>query len=234
MDKKICLTCGTEKVLSGKRYVCKECKKKSDREYRLRNLEKLREYDRFRNKRDSEKRNKNRKEYYQKNKESISEKNKQWKIDNKEYYDLKKIEYRNNYREKKKIKDKEYRELNKEKIREYKRNWFNKKYNSDIEFNILFRLRRRVWIALKNSETKKNEPIKKILGCSVLELKQHLENQFKTGMSWSNYGEWEIDHIQPCSSFDLTNEQQQKECFHYTNLQPLWKTENRIKGARTA
>jgi hypothetical protein len=50
-------------------------------------------------------------------------------------------------------------------------------------------------------------------------------------MSWSNHGTiWEIDHIKPVSSFDLTDEDQQKQCFHYTNLQPLTKKENRTKS----
>jgi hypothetical protein len=50
-------------------------------------------------------------------------------------------------------------------------------------------------------------------------------------MTWLNHGQiWEIDHIKPCSSFDLTDLEQQKQCFHYTNLQPLFKTENRQKS----
>lgn len=49
-------------------------------------------------------------------------------------------------------------------------------------------------------------------------------------MSWDNYGEWEIDHIIPCDSFDLTKEEEQKRCFHFSNLQPLWWRDNRTKG----
>jgi len=66
------------------------------------------------------------------------------------------------------------------------------------------------------------------LGCSVEELKSWLESQFKPGMSWDNYGfrVWHIDHIRPCASFDLSDIEQQKQCFHYTNLQPLWAREN--------
>jgi hypothetical protein len=68
-----------------------------------------------------------------------------------------------------------------------------------------------------------------LLGCSIEEFKEHIEKKFKKGMTWNNYGEWELDHIKPCCSFDLTDLEQQKLCFHYTNIQPLWKKEHRIK-----
>ena len=51
-------------------------------------------------------------------------------------------------------------------------------------------------------------------------------------MTWKNYGEWHIDHIKPCSKFNLTDEEEQKKCFNYKNLQPLWASENTSKGAK--
>jgi hypothetical protein len=47
-------------------------------------------------------------------------------------------------------------------------------------------------------------------------------------MNWDNYGfyGWHIDHIRPCASFDLSKPSEQRKCFNYTNLQPLWATEN--------
>lgn len=69
-----------------------------------------------------------------------------------------------------------------------------------------------------------------LLGCSIICARQHLEAQFLPGMSWDNHGEWHIDHIRPCASFDLTDLEQQKECFHYTNLQPLWAADNLRKS----
>lgn len=51
-------------------------------------------------------------------------------------------------------------------------------------------------------------------------------------MSWENYGKWHIDHIKPCSKFDLTVKEEQYKCFHYSNLQPLWGPENSAKGNR--
>jgi hypothetical protein len=76
-----------------------------------------------------------------------------------------------------------------------------------------------------------------LLGCSIEDLKLHLESQFKPGMTWENYGRkkgiqcWEIDHILPCASFDLTDPEQQKRCFNYTNLQPLWAKDNQSKSS---
>jgi hypothetical protein len=74
----------------------------------------------------------------------------------------------------------------------------------------------------------------KKLGCDVITFKKYLESQFKEGMNWNNYGRkgWHIDHIRPCSNFDLSNLEQQKQCFHYTNLQPLWWKDNLIKSSK--
>ncbi|NBQ17559.1 hypothetical protein EBU24_04530 [bacterium] len=74
----------------------------------------------------------------------------------------------------------------------------------------------------------KSKHTMELLGCSIEELKIYLEKQFVKGMCWNNYGKkgWHIDHILPCASFDLTDPEQQKICFHYTNLQPLWAKDN--------
>jgi hypothetical protein len=73
-----------------------------------------------------------------------------------------------------------------------------------------------------------------LVGCSIEELRKHLELQFQQGMNWYNHGifGWHIDHILPCSSFDLNDPIQQKECFHYSNLQPLWAKDNMQKRAK--
>ncbi len=66
------------------------------------------------------------------------------------------------------------------------------------------------------------------VGCSVEFLKAYLERKFTEGMSWENYGRngWHIDHIVPITSFDFSIEQQQFECWHFLNLQPLWEADN--------
>jgi hypothetical protein len=71
-----------------------------------------------------------------------------------------------------------------------------------------------------------------LLGCSVEEVWNHLESKFKAGMTKENHGLWHIDHHRPCASFDLADPKQQAKCFHYTNLKPLWATDNLKKGAK--
>ena len=109
-----------------------------------------------------------------------------------------------------------------------------KKYNSDSNFKLVCSLRNRINKVLRESNTKKSKKTMELTGCTVDELKKHIEKQFKPGMNWSNHSVkgWHIDHIQCCASFDLTKEEEQKKCFHYTNLQPLWAEENLSKGAK--
>lgn len=80
---------------------------------------------------------------------------------------------------------------------------------------------------------KKSLPTLQLTGCKNRdELRRHIEEKFKPGMTWDNYGTaWHVDHIRPCASFDLSDKEQQKECFHYSNLQPLWADENIKKNS---
>jgi len=105
---------------------------------------------------------------------------------------------------------------------------------NNIEYCILNKLRMRISCAVKSQGTHKSARTLMLVGCTVNELKQYLEKQFKEGMGWNNYGKdgWVIDHIIPCASFDLTKEEEQKNCFNYTNLQPLWAQENKIKHTK--
>lgn len=118
-----------------------------------------------------------------------------------------------------------YYHANKKKKREYERS----RRRKDINFRLAFNLRRRVNKILKGQ---KNGSAVDDLGCSVVELRGFLEAQFQPGMTWDNYGAWEIDHIRPLSSFDLTDRTQFLEACNYSNLQPLWKAQNRAKGAK--
>lgn len=100
----------------------------------------------------------------------------------------------------------------------------------------IFRLkqlvRNRINDCLKNKGVRKRFKSIKYLGCTWEELKEHLENQFVTGMSWRNRHLWHIDHIIPLALFDLSDTKQQEVAFHVTNLQPLWAHENLKKGGR--
>ena len=79
----------------------------------------------------------------------------------------------------------------------------------------------------------RKRPIKELIGCDAKSLAEHLIKHFSDGMTLKNYPKWEPDHIKPVASFSLTADSEQVECFHFTNLQPLWMTANRSKGKRT-
>lgn len=94
-------------------------------------------------------------------------------------------------------------------------------------------LRSRLSGAIKN-RARKSKSTMDLLGCELPFFIKWLEGQFEQGMSWSNYGQgndkWQIDHNLPCSSFDFTDPEQQKECFHWSNLFPMWQKHNYVKG----
>lgn len=95
----------------------------------------------------------------------------------------------------------------------------------DPNFKLLRRLRSRLYKALKNICGIKSDRTINLLGCEINFLWNYLEKLFKKGMTVQNYGTlWQIDHIIPCTSFDLTKPEEQRKCFHYSNLQPLWTT----------
>jgi hypothetical protein len=81
---------------------------------------------------------------------------------------------------------------------------------------------------------RKSARTEQLLGCSFTELVIHLQRQFVPPMSWAAFlrGEIHIDHIVPCSRFDLSQAEQQRACFHFSNLQPLWAVDNLRKHAR--
>jgi hypothetical protein len=167
-----------------------------------------------------------RKQYREKTKD-------QRKISRKRYYDKnieKMREEKNKYtaksKEKKQAYDLIYRKENKQKISKSKYEWEKKQLIADPTRKILKNLRRRLHHALNGNL--KTESTLNLLGCTKEELKQHLELQFKDGMTWNNYGVkgWHIDHIIPCANFDLSDPEQQRQCFHYTNLRPLWEKDN--------
>ncbi len=126
----------------------------------------------------------------------------------------------------------QWRKENREKIQQTNTAYEKNRKLTDEEFKLLKTLRSRLGNALKRQNSNKNNKTIELLGCSVSFLKGYLAGKFKEGMSWDNHGEWHIDHIKPCASFNLLDDEEQKKCFHYTNLQPLWASENLSKGCK--
>jgi len=228
---KICVNSNPNISLKKKKYYSKnkEAIKKRVKDWSNINQDKIKE---------------NKKEYYQENKEKILERQKEWRLLNNEYVkDFRKIYYENN---KDVIKAKSVEYYNEVKLINPR---FNKdRYNrvkSDPEKFQNLKNRRKInrkkkpWIyAIRNilrgvlrrlNKNKTTDTIT-LLGYSSNELKTHLENLFKEGMSWENYGEWHIDHIKPISSFHPDTDL--KIINSLDNLQPLWASENLSKGSK--
>lgn len=138
------------------------------------------------------------------------------------------------HRVKRNAKNRKYGRENRARLNEYMKN----RMKSDINYRLTRLLRTRLANAVRG-EYKAGSAISD-LGCSIEELKTHLESKFYdhpiTGevMSWESYGfyGWHIDHIKPLASFDLTDREHAKQACHYTNLQPLWAEDNHRKGDR--
>ncbi len=107
---------------------------------------------------------------------------------------------------------------------------------TDLNYRIRGRIVARIKRALNNHKNKykKSESTLELLGCSIEFLRIYLQSKFTAGMNWENHGyySWHIDHIIPCAAFDLSDPEQQKKCFHYSNLQPLWWRDNLSKGSK--
>jgi len=151
---------------------------------------------------------------------------------------------------------KAYRIKNREKFRGYAKNYYRKHIVKNRKRLNSWRLNNKAWFAEYQKKRLKNDPAFKLrkniarriglvlsggsnsesvldlIGCSSEFLRFYLESKFKAGMTWDNYGlsGWHVDHIRPCSSFDLTRPDEQRLCFHFLNLQPLWASENLRKG----
>jgi hypothetical protein len=107
-----------------------------------------------------------------------------------------------------------------------------KLYDNNPRHRIAKNLRTRIAESLKTSNCKRSKRTLALLGCSFEYLKNYIESRFLPGMSWANRSAWHLDHIKPCALFDLTKPEDQAACFHYSNLQPLWATDNLKKGAK--
>ncbi len=231
MSEKTCNTCEISKSLDnftvnnrnkdGKDNRCKTC----ESEKRKQNRDKLRESQKkWREKNPDYMKEYSKKpeiiayqkEYYKENSQIYKDRKKQWRKDNPE----REAEAR-----------KKYQEENKDKINEYLRKWSKMKRDTDIHHKIKENTSRRIRYELNTLlKGKKTKRTTEYIGCTIEELKNHIEKQFNSLMNWKNYGSyWHIDHIIPCAAWDLSLEEDNKYCWNFRNLQPLESSENQIK-----
>jgi hypothetical protein len=132
-----------------------------------------------------------------------------------------------------------WRDTNRDKYRDKQRHWVEQNpeqhHKNQYEYkknrlktDLLYKLKQRVRCRLGRIKFNRSKRTVEWLGCSIADLKSHLESKFQLGMSWSNYGMWHIDHIIPLAS--AADENDVLRLCHYTNLQPLWAEDNLRKG----
>jgi len=231
---KICSKCKQEKELSefskdsskidNLDPCCKICKRIKAKYYYNTDKQKHAERTSIYIKNNKEKHKKLVNKWYKENKENFKPKYKQYYQQNKEKIIKQSLLYQNSNKEKYDQYQKEWRLKNKDKLNNQIKEWSKKERKNNPLFKLRHSLRARIYDILKNNRSK-SKLIKELLGCTIEEYKQYLETQFKPEMNWDNHGKiWEIDHIVGCINFDLSDFEQQKQCFHYTNTRPLFKT----------
>jgi len=219
MTTKVCKECHEEKNLvefpkhkqmkDGHLNQCKSCKSNYQKKYGQDNKERLLLYAKKR---------------YEDNTEQIKERvRKHWNDNATEINEKRRERYNN---------DEEYKKKRREEVSKSNakcRGERRKKAKEERSASYLLELcRKRMWHAF-NGRGAKSDKTKNLLGCDGDFLRQYLEGTKVEGKDYSNA---HIDHIVPCSSFDLSDEDQQRKCFHYTNLQLLPARENLAKSNR--
>lgn len=109
--------------------------------------------------------------------------------------------------------------------------WRRRVYKTDPEFRLRVLLANRLCEVVRKIDAVRAGPVMVLVGCSRAALKAHVESLFVPGMTWGNHGMvWHLDHKKPCAAFDLSDPAQQRACFHWSNLQPLFAQENLRKS----
>lgn len=102
------------------------------------------------------------------------------------------------------------------------------RYAQDLNFKLTCLLRNRLHCATRRAKIPKLSSTLRLVGCSIGSLSDHLQTTMPQGGSWADVlaGRIHIDHIKPCALFDLTDLEEQRKCFHFSNLQLLWASDN--------
>jgi uncharacterized protein (DUF2249 family) len=227
----------------------KQRKKQRDKLYQEKHKERLKELRHLRYLRNRGHVIQQMKKWYTANKEIQAVKSLEYRHAHKKDVAASKKKYSKDNKSEIAIRHKRWREQNPEHVSAQKKAWYLKnkehvfrrareycklKRKNDPQYRIGMTLRKRLWSALKAQSADKAASAVRDLGCTPQELRAHLEDQFLPGMTWENYGngpnKWNIDHIRPFASFDLTDPGQQRQVCHYTNLQPLWSEDNLRKS----
>ena len=214
METKKCSKCHQEKLINdfyqdkykkdGLKSSCKLCVEETKKIYRQNNSDKIKSQSR-----------KGYEIYYKNNSEEILLRNKLWRQNNTK-----------KYKESKKKSDFEFHVNNPNYVNEYRKH----KRETNHLYKLTTNLRCRLYNFIKKNNISKSNSTIELIGCSSEEIKVLLERKFTGGMSWDNYGKWHIDHKIPLSS--AKNQEELYKLCHFTNLQPMWASDNLIKGAK--
>jgi len=238
--------------MSATKGFCKPCKREYTKEYNLKNRERMLESSKSYAEKNRElvrekariyihtpKAKETRKAYKQRNREKV-------------LLDKKKYNAKPEVKEKKRLYNKQRAErlrllkppkVKKEKVikvkppvktleekRAYRRAYKKHKKATDVNYRMRINLSKRLYGVLHKTHVK-SASIIELLACDILFFRSYLENKFLPKMTWDNYGTvWHIDHIMPCAKFNLADPEEQRRCFHYTNLQPLFAVTTVIDG----
>lgn len=198
--------------------------KEYQRKWRSENVKKCSAYEMKYRAKDPEKWRKYQRRYYKK--ANLKDYHKKWRSANKEKVVLASKNWRGRNPQKMAAITRAWRLNNLSYVNRRERN----RCATDLAYKLTRRLRQRVRWVIRDQSAKKAGNIFDLVGCNPVFLMGYLEARFRPGMEWSNYGKvWEIDHLFPCASYDFSDPAQQRSCFHYTNLQPLFVSENRRK-----
>lgn len=108
--------------------------------------------------------------------------------------------------------------------------YLRKRRITDIQFSIIGRMRATLNRAFRRNWIRKSARTEELLGCTIDEVKSHIESQFINGMSWENRRSFVVDHIIPVVAFDLREEEESRLAFNWRNLQPLSPHDNAVKS----